>query len=168
MSSITWYGLSISVGTLPGSIFINMVIGGVADLIGSVMYERLIDWEVLGRRYSFVVLYGIAGVCCLAITVLKQFLGNDENSEIYEIAILILAFIGRATINSTYGIIYQYPNEVYPTNIRAIAVGFCAFIGNLLGILYPAILVLRIYYEWLPTVIFGVVCLVGSYRLVLD
>ena len=165
VSVLVYYGLALSVGSLPGNVFINMTIGGIVDLLGCIGYEKLIEWKVLGRKYSSVILFGLAGVCCLGSTALSQFRGCQTDLQtdfdVIDILTIIVAFIGRAAISAAFCIIYQYAGECYPTNVRSIGIGFCSFMGNLLGQSYPLILALRIYYDWLPSVIFGLFSIIG-------
>lgn len=152
------------------------MIGGVVDLIGSYGYQFMIENKFLGRKYSLILCFSLSGICCfatLAIDQISQILlvnnfeyCNDPslatNSDPYatsktliNIIIVIISFIGRMFIGAAFGIVYQVAAEVYPTPIRSTGLGFCAFVGNFFGLVYPFVIALRIYVDFLPQIIFG-------------
>ena len=53
-----------------------------------------------------------------------------------------LALIGKASIVSCFCTIFIYSNEIFPTVIRTVGVGACAFFGRVGSLLAPQILLL--------------------------
>ena len=53
-----------------------------------------------------------------------------------------LALIGKASVVSCFCIIFIYSSEVFPTVIRTVGVGVCAFFGRVGSLLAPQILLL--------------------------
>lgn len=56
-----------------------------------------------------------------------------------------LALIGKAAVVSCFCIIFIYSSEVFPTVIRTVGVGACAFFGRVGSLLAPQILLLVIF-----------------------
>ena len=64
-----------------------------------------------------------------------------------------LALIGKASIVSCFCIIFIYSSELFPTVIRTVGVGCCAFWGRVGSLLAPQILLAVIFLQLLPIII---------------
>ena len=53
-----------------------------------------------------------------------------------------MALIGKAAVVSCFCSIFIYTSEIFPTVIRTVAVGACAFFGRVGSLLAPQILLL--------------------------
>ena len=53
-----------------------------------------------------------------------------------------LALVGKAAVVSCFCTIFIYSNEIFPTVIRTVGVGACAFFGRVGSLLAPQLLLL--------------------------
>ncbi len=63
----------------------------------------------------------LLGICCLALI----FIPKD-----YSTAVMIVYLIGKSSTAVQFLLIYTITSEMYPTNLRSQALGFCSSIGN--------------------------------------
>jgi hypothetical protein len=80
-------------------------------------------------------------VCFKAAKVLtvQQFFFSDDMLDTAALS-TGLALIGKATVVSCFCCIFIYSSEIFPTVIRTVAVGACAFWGRVGSLLAPQIL----------------------------
>ena len=65
-----YYGLSLNSGTLPGSIFVTFVLGGVVEFPA---YTVCFLCFKLGRKWPHVFGMAVGGLACLAMVLVDQF-----------------------------------------------------------------------------------------------
>lgn len=53
---------------------------------------------------------------------------------------ITFSMIGKFAVSASYGLLYIYVNELFPTVIRSMAIGACSSAGRVGGILVPFIL----------------------------
>ena len=70
-------------------------------------------------------------------TVLSDFI--DDWVDVDSLAIG-LALVGKAAVVSCFCTIFIYSNEIFPTVIRTVGVGACAFFGRVGSLLAPQLL----------------------------
>ena len=80
---------------------------------------------------------------------------DDAFSNPYVVISFVFAMIGKFGISGSFAVMYNYTAELFPTPVRANAVGFCSMISRIGGILTPVILALYDKVSWLPGLIFG-------------
>ena len=72
----------------------------------------------------------------------------------YDLAKKGFAFIGKFGVAGTFGIVYIYACELFPTPVRGIGVGISSAAGRVGGIIAPLIntlheVVLHIFYKYI-------------------
>ncbi len=67
------------------------------------------------------------------------FFPDDLNLNVDRLTIA-LALVGKAAVVSCFCSIFIYTSELFPTVIRTVAVGACAFFGRVGSLLAPQIL----------------------------
>lgn len=75
---------------------------------------------------------------------------------------LILFLLSKSAISASFLIIYPFAGELYPTQLRGVAIGFSAYISGLGLIIIPFVTYLGKENLVLPLVILGVVSVIGG------
>lgn len=148
---LCFFGVAQYIGRLGGNIFINVAISGVIQIPGT--FFALWSLEALGRRNSLILANVVAGVSVLLIGVVP-----DDPTWLKP----SLSFIGILGMAVCFPTVYIYSGELFPTLIRNIGVGtssMCARIGSMTA---PFVAGLSTVAPWVPTLIFGIMPLVGA------
>jgi hypothetical protein len=129
-ASLLYYGLSFEIGSCspPCDLYVNGMMLALSDLPGYTVALWLAD--SLGRRNTLSMLF-ILGGSCLALTPVAEDLAPDS---VY--VPLVLSLIGKACTAGVFQVAYIYPVELFPTPVRASALGVCnifARIGTMLA-----------------------------------
>ncbi|XP_025072901.1 carcinine transporter isoform X2 [Pogonomyrmex barbatus] len=113
-------------------------------------------WVVMdrwGRRWPLCLCMVVAGVSCVATVLLSP----DAVTET-----LILFLISKSAISASFLIIYPFAGELYPTQLRGVAIGFSAYVSGLGLIIIPFVTYLGKENLVLPLVILGVISVIGG------
>ena len=130
VNAFVYYGISLNIGDLGGDLYWNFLFAGLVEFPS--YFFTMYIMRYVGRRPLLAAnMYG-AGLACLAIVALKIFVGDD-----YQGAVLAFAMIGKFCITSSFGIIYIYSAEIYPTVLRQVGVGSCSVAGRVGSIMAP-------------------------------
>lgn len=151
VNSGTYYGLSWHVANLGGNDYINFLISGLVEVPA---YTFLIF--TLNRWGRKIILCGcmlVSGVALLGIL----FVPADAPW-----VVVCLAMIGKLTITSSYGAIYVFTAEQFPTVIRNVGLGASSTFARIGGVIAPCVIHLSEIWMPLPFVIFGTCVLLGG------
>lgn len=151
VNSATYYGLSWNTNDLGGNDLLNFVISGAVEFPAyTFLLLTLNRW---GRR-------NILCGCMLAagITLLLTIAIPKEHGY----AVVILAMLGKMAITASYGTVYIFTTEQFPTPVRNVGLGASSMMARIGGILAPYINVLGDLWKPLPMVIFGILSLVSG------
>ncbi|KYN36385.1 Organic cation transporter 1 [Trachymyrmex septentrionalis] len=113
-------------------------------------------WVVMdrwGRRWPLCLCMVVAGISCIATVLLS----SDAVMET-----LILFLISKSAISASFLIIYPFAGELYPTQLRGVAIGFSAYISGLGLIIIPFVTYLGKENLVLPLVILGTISVIGG------
>ncbi|KZC07145.1 Organic cation transporter 1, partial [Dufourea novaeangliae] len=113
-------------------------------------------WVVMdrwGRRWPLCLCMVVAGVSCIATVLLS--------SDAVAVT-LILFLLSKSAISASFLIIYPFAGELYPTQLRGVAIGFSAYISGLGLIIIPFVTYLGKENLVLPLVILGCVSVIGG------
>ncbi|XP_043288498.1 carcinine transporter [Venturia canescens] len=139
-------------------------------------------WVVMdrwGRRWPLCLCMVTAGLSCVATVLLPpgnkskeptSFLHSSMEQRLESIIIfldavtttLVLFLLSKSAISASFLIIYPFAGELYPTQLRGIAIGFSAYISGLGLVIIPFITYLGRENLVLPLVILGVVSVIGG------
>jgi MFS family permease len=151
-NAFVYYGISLNVGDLAGDLYWNFFWTGLVEFPS--YFFCMIAFKYVGRRPLLAANMFGAGVGCLAI-VPFYFSGSTTGSS--STWILVFALFGKFCITSSFGIIYVYSAEVYPTVLRQIGVGSCSVAGRVGSIIAPFVKELSQYTNFgVSMLIFGV------------
>ncbi|XP_050086267.1 organic cation transporter protein-like [Anopheles aquasalis] len=151
VNSLTYYGLSWNTNNLGGNPLLNFVISGAVEIPAySFLLLTLNRW---GRRTI------LCGCMIFAGTMLLATMAVPQSQQWL---IVVLAMLGKMAITSSYGTVYVFSAEQFPTVIRNVALGASSTSARVGGILAPYFNLLGDYWQPLPLLIFGALAFIGG------
>ena len=154
VASMTYYGLALNTGDLPGSVYVNFISSGLVELPGFIITIPLLEYW--GRKPSLILMWLLGGVGC----VLSGLIPQTPDTEIF---IVILAMIGKISVAAAFAVIFNYASELFPTTIRHTATGLCSLCSRIGAMAAPQIHLLANYGpQWVPIVIYGAFALAAA------
>ncbi|EDV90527.1 organic cation transporter protein [Drosophila grimshawi] len=151
VNSGVYYGLSWNTNNLGGNQLQNFVFSGAVEIPGySLLLITLNRW---GRRSTLCGAMLVAGISLLA-TVLVP---SDMNW-----LLITCAMIGKLAITSSYGTVYIFTAEQFPTVVRNVGLGASSMVARIGGILAPYLNLLGEIWRPLPLVICGALSLTAG------
>ena len=154
--TMVYYGLSLNATNLAGSPFTNFILVALVELPGyTLSYYTM---EKLGRRKSTALSLFIGGGSCLLSSILSLY---QKVSFINTLAIITF-LLGKLGVTWTFGNVYIYTSELFPTSARTACVGACSTSGRIGSIISPYIAVLGATHAWLPSFVFGIFAFVSG------
>lgn len=147
-----YYGLSWSTGSsLSGDPVLNHVLSGAVEVPGYVFL--LLTLNRFGRKKILAGNLIFAGTTLLLSLVVSQ-----------DISWLVttLTMLGKMSITASYGTIYLFSVEQFPTVIRNVALGAASMSARVGGVSAPYLIYLSQFWKPLPILIFGVTAFVGG------
>ncbi|KAF6024790.1 hypothetical protein EB796_016902 [Bugula neritina] len=154
--AMTYYGLSLNSGNLPGSLYVNLTISAVAEVIG---YSLCFLCFVSGRKAMHVVAMIIGGLAIISsVPVLYLFQGSESQKNTI---FVVLNNIGKVGVTIGFAVIYFWSAEIFPTMLRNSLMGISSTFARVGSIFAPVIadlakLVPSKYSSVLPPLIFGI------------
>lgn len=145
------YGLTLNSVNLGGNKYVNFILSTMAEIPANVLMFVVMDR--LGRRTSQSGSMLISGVACLA----AQYL--THRGTIWQLSLFL---VGKLSICMSFGIIYMYTAELFPTTVRNGIMSACSMIGRAGSMLAPQIPLLAKFMPSLPLLIFGIVSIVSG------
>lgn len=149
--SLTYYGLSWNTSNLGGNMYLNFVISGLVEI--PAYTACMLTLDRFGRKNFLCPCLILSGLCLIVSSLLP--------TELTSVSI-VLAMLGKFFITGSYGAVYIFSAEQFPTVIRNIGIGagstfarvggiFASFTSNLADIWPP-----------LPFLLFGVLSLTAG------
>lgn len=145
------YGLTLNSVNLGGNKYVNFILSTLAEIPANVLMFVVMDR--LGRRASQSGSMLISAIACLA----AQFL--TQRGTLLQLSLFLL---GKLSICMSFGIIYMYTAELFPTTVRNGIMSACSMIGRAGSMLAPQIPLLAKWAPSLPLIVFGVASLVSG------
>jgi OCT family organic cation transporter-like MFS transporter 4/5 len=153
VNSGTYYGLSLGASNLGGNPYINFLISAAVEIPAYACNLVLLNNPKVGRRLALCGFMLIAGLA-LTITI---FVPRNMTP-----LLITLSMIGKLAITTSYGIVYIFTAELFPTVIRNVGVGASSLCARIGGILCPYINLLGDHWRPLPLIIYGVLAFTGG------
>jgi len=178
VTSMIYYGLGLNAGSLSGDIFTNNAMYGVFDIFSKASSPFLINTKWLGRRGATSLMFLIGGVSCIGAMILNVYSGCDSNllttdctppvhndqecHAIMKQASRWLAFVGKFAASALFALVYTYSGELYPTCVRASALGLCSAGGRIGGAISPLVFGIDDKLPWFSNTFFGIASILAS------
>ncbi|OWR40799.1 solute carrier family 22 member 3-like [Danaus plexippus] len=138
------FGLIVNVGSLAGNKYFNFAIMSLSDIPASIAMFYVL--KRFRRKKPLLVSFITAGLLCLTQPfVPKKYVWMSTG----------MYFLGRFVSTFTFGTVYIYTSELFPTYSRNSMHALCSAIGRIGSILAPMTPLLTQYMESLPTLLFG-------------
>lgn len=157
---MVYYGLTLNVGSLGGSIYLNFFLSGAVETLANLV--TIYALPRMGRKkfHCFSMLLGGVANVSFLIPVL---LGGGEITWVG----ILLSNIGKFGATGGFSTIYVFTAELFPTNLRNSVVGTSSMVARVGGIISPYIadlgtLVGGKFGTSLPYVVFGLSGLVAG------
>ncbi|XP_072020772.1 organic cation transporter protein-like [Amphiura filiformis] len=143
VNSMVYYGLSLSTSSFGVNDYLAAFVSAAVEI--PAYTSSLFVIEKWGRRVPVCVYLVVSGVACIMTTCIPVGIWKT-----------CVAMIGKFSISASYGVIYIYATELFPTPVRSSGLGACCMASELSGIVTPLILTLGLLI-WgpLPLLIFG-------------
>ncbi|XP_074642198.1 organic cation transporter protein-like [Tubulanus polymorphus] len=157
-NSTAYYGLMLNVSTLAGNKYLNFFIMSAVDLPAYLLCMAILGKVGRKRPLSVFLLFG--GLLCIAAAVVPHIMDAGNTARIIS---TVLALLGKFGIAGGFGVLFMYTSELFPTVVRNVGVGSCAFMARFGALISPQILLLGFHtFTSLPTFLFGVFAVIGS------
>lgn len=151
VNSATYYGLSWNTNNLGGNDLLNFIISGAVEFPAyTLLLFTLNRW---GRRNILCSMMLISGTMLLLTVVVPE-----EHNWL----IVVCAMLGKMAITSSYGTIYIFTAEQFPTPVRNVGLGASSMVARFGGILAPYVNILSDVWKPFPLIIFGAFAFVGG------
>jgi len=151
-TSLVYYGLTFATPSLKGSLIVNYTVSGSMDLVGVFYVLFLVDTR-MGRMWTLRLLIFLAGVPLLLTLAVPE----DQVA-----ALLVLTMVGKSAVSGMFTVIYLLAMEQFPTLLRAKGLGTSSMFAKVGAMIAPFIVLVGDDHPAVPTVTFGVLCLVAG------
>lgn len=153
--SVGYYGLTWMLTGLPGNKYLNFFIAGAVEFVAYTLVIYIT--KRFGRKRPLLAYFSMASVCMVGAGIALAYLPH----QVYLSSGLAVA--GKFAMGGLFSVIFLYTSELYPTIIRNIGMGSCAFWTRVGGVVAPQILFLNEFgTKALPLILFGVTTALGG------
>jgi OCT family organic cation transporter-like MFS transporter 4/5 len=77
--------------------------------------------------------------------------------------VLVFYLIGKFSAGAGFNMVYLYTGEVFPTNLRTQALGFCSMVARIFCLCAPFLAPLSSYWQPLPMLILGIPTVISGF-----
>eukprot|EP00057_Strongylocentrotus_purpuratus_P021880 XP_011676354.1 PREDICTED: organic cation transporter protein [Strongylocentrotus purpuratus] len=149
VNSMVYNGLSLNSSNLGTNDYLAFAISAGVEIPAFIMDVFIIEY--FGRKPSLIFCMLLGGVACVSTAFITP-----------GVVLTTVAMIGKFGITGSFTIMYLYTVELYPTNIRGVAIGNCSMFARIASIVAPLILLLSKYWAPLPLVIYGSMAVIAA------
>nr|KAG5704621.1 hypothetical protein BaRGS_025263 [Batillaria attramentaria] len=156
--NVAYWGLTFNSTSLAGNRFLNFTLGASVEFVAYSIAIFVV--RRFGRRNPLCAYFMVTTVCCLAVGLIPY-----RTADGTDLSVMVTAFsvMGKFAVGGIFSIIELYTVEIYPTVLRNVGAGFCAFWGRLGAVLAPQFLSLGFYtFRQMPSILFGSMTLLGG------
>ena len=150
-STASYYGLSISISDMAGSVYVNNLVGSALEGPAYAFTGFFCEW--MGRQRVMLLTLISTGLCCIVLS-----LAGDTA----QVGWRMLSFVAKFGAALAFSSVYVWTAELFPTDARTVAFGLCNAVARTGGILAPVIVQLSSVAAMLPALIFGALSLAGA------
>lgn len=150
-NNITYYGLSWNTNNLAGNPYMNFIISGAVEIPAYIFLMLTLNrW---GRKLIMCGCMIVAGTALLLTIVVPIDLIWMQ---------VTLAMLGKLAITASYGAVYIFSTEQFPTVIRNAGLGAGSTSARIGSIVAPFVNGLAKLWNPFPLIIFGIIALIGG------
>lgn len=151
VNSGTYYALSWNTNNLGGNDILNFVISGAVEIPAYLFL--LLTLNRWGRRNI------LCGCMLMAGTLLLLTMAVPDD---YNWIVVTLAMLGKMAITSSYGTVYIFSAEQFPTPVRNVGLGVSSMVARFGGIAAPYINLLANIWKPFPLILLGACAFIGG------
>ncbi|KAK6189071.1 hypothetical protein SNE40_005116 [Patella caerulea] len=165
--AVGYYGLTFKITSLAGNKYLNFFIGAVVEFIAYVLAIGVMRF--FGRKKPMIFYGFFASVTCIIAGALPKVSENGTDLTMISTG---FAIAGRFSMAGMFSVIFLFTSELYPTVIRNIGLGTCAFWARLGGVIAPQINSLSKFASStvpssIPVIVFGVMTFIAAFLIFL-
>ena len=155
-TALLCYGLQFAAKNLGGSLYLNFTLLAAVGLPAE-LTSAFVN-KVLGRKKSTLISLLLGGTMCVLIGCIPT-----NGNHFMKTVRVVLGILGKMCGSVTFSSIYLWSAELYPTNVRAVAMGILQVSARVGSAASPWVVNgLAAVGEWIPFVVIGIVTLVGA------
>ncbi|XP_067010036.2 solute carrier family 22 member 6 isoform X2 [Anabrus simplex] len=158
--SLSYYGITFYLPALSGDRHINFLWGSILEMAAFILAFCIL--VKFGRRLPLCLYLLVSGAVCIAVAGISMVPpGTTTWSETMR---TVFTLMGKASVVSAFCSIFLYTSELFPTVLRAAAMGLCGFWGRVGSLISPQLLLVGEYtYPAVPMACMGVLCLAAGF-----
>ncbi|GBP59114.1 Organic cation transporter protein [Eumeta japonica] len=150
-TTFVYYGLSINSVGLSDQMYVNFIATCAVEIPG--FYTAVLVLNRIGRKATLSCGYFLSAACCITFAFLPDGL---------ETLSLVLFLLGKFGISVVFTSLYLFTSELYPTQHRHKLLAFSSMIGRVGSITAPLTPALAMYWDGIPSLMFGVMGLISG------
>lgn len=154
-NGLVGYGIPLSVPDLEGSMYLNYFFTQIPGLFGTPITIYLM--EKLGRKKSEAFGFLVASVSAIGAVLMTQY--DPGNNKGYLAGRIIMGLLAISANGLSFGTVYVYTAELFPTAIRNIALGTGTASARIGAFCSPFVVSLDRIHALLPYGVMGLVAL---------
>lgn len=155
VNSLVYYGLSLNTSAIAGDRYINFFLSGLVEVPAYITCIFVL--QRYGRRWSVLTFHIVSGIALIITT----FIPETTASGTSLVPLLITCnMIGKFGITGSFGAVFLYAPEIFPTTLRSQAMGLSSLGGRLGNMLSPFASLVAREVPWLPGILFGVLSVI--------
>ncbi|KAH8367058.1 hypothetical protein KR200_005015 [Drosophila serrata] len=151
VTSGVYYGLSWNTNNLGGNLLLNFVISGAVEIPAYIFL--LLTLNRWGRRSILCGCLVVAGLSLLATVIIP--------TQMHTL-VVACAMLGKLAITASYGTVYIFSAEQFPTVVRNVALGAASMVARISGMMAPFLNYLATIWLPLPLLICGALSLAAG------
>ncbi|XP_033733071.1 solute carrier family 22 member 3-like isoform X2 [Pecten maximus] len=152
-NNLTYYGIVMMTPSFAGGRYLSFFLGSISEMVGNCIL--LIFIKKFSRKTTIITFQSVGSVALLLTILTNQF-----NSDVFKMVEVMLFAVSRGAIANSFGVVYLYTPELFPTNLRNAGLGVASAAGRISGVIAPFSLYMMEAAQWLPSLIFGSLCLI--------
>ncbi|UJR16153.1 hypothetical protein I4U23_003064 [Adineta vaga] len=159
VQNLVYYGVSQNTGSWQFDPYLSFALSAFVEMLAYVFIHIILDR--LGRKFPYCAFATIFGLLALLVIPVQSFL--SEKTTILRTIMFLINISLKFFASASFGIIYLYSTELFPTSVRTTGLGICSMTGRLGAILgtFSNDYLTRIWINF-PIVLFGILSLIAG------
>ncbi|XP_034039404.1 solute carrier family 22 member 5-like [Thalassophryne amazonica] len=150
-SAMVYYGLALSTSNMNGNAYLNCLISAATDIVAYIAVWLLINRVPRPTILFFTLLF------CGVMLVLVKIIPEDK-----PVISQTLALLGKLCVSASYGFVFVFTPELFPTVVRNMGVGMASTASRIGSVICPYVIYAGVYNKSLPFIIFGTVSIIAA------
>ncbi|CAF1263887.1 unnamed protein product, partial [Adineta ricciae] len=154
VQNLAYYGVSQSTGSWGFDPYLSFTISACVELLAYIAIYLILNR--IGRKMPYLT----AVFCFVIVSFLTILIHNDHRRGILR---FLMNISSKFLVSVSYGTIYIYANELFPTRVRSTGMGLCSMAARVGAIVATTSndMLARVWIN-LPTVLFGALSLIAA------